>query len=353
MELASLETAIEKSLQYYKRAAGKPPARMGDAVVCVEDLQDSLIALREILRSDEAPEVRQARIRETFDVYRSIGSDGKNAVLFTGYFESGLKGSLTKTEKYRYPVYKVPDDAIAVNLGKFGEKYKSEQLVGRVKNGELIPYYRRSEIDNQGLLEGRDLELVWVDDPVDLFFMHTQGSGKIELPDGSFLEVGYALKNGRPFQSVAPYMQKMGKINPQQISYKEIKKYLKEHPDELPEILGYNESYVFFRVVDGGPVGAIGEILMPGRSIATDPDLFPKGALAFMRARKPLLDKEGNVLSWIPFSRFVVSQDAGGAIKGAGRVDLFCGHGSEAEMLAGSLKEKGELYFLVKKKANR
>ena len=352
MDLASLEAAIEKSLQYYKRAAGKPSARMGDAVVGVEDLQDSLIALREILRSGEAAEVRQARIRETFDVYRSIGSDGKNTVLITGYFESGLKGSLTKTGEYRYPVYKVPDDAIAVNLGKFGEKYKSEQLVGRVKNGELVPYYSRNEIDNQGILAGRDLELAWVDDRVDLFFMHTQGSGKIELTDGRLLEVGYALKNGRPFQSVGPYMQKMGKINPQQISYKEIKKYLKEHPDELSEILGYNESYIFFRVVDGGPVGAIGEILTPGRSIATDPDLFPKGALAFMRARKPILDKEGNVESWIPYSRFVVSQDVGGVIKGAGRVDLFCGSGREAEMLAGSLKEGGELYFLVKKRAS-
>ncbi|MDO8944613.1 MAG: 3D domain-containing protein, partial [Desulfobacterales bacterium] len=113
------------------------------------------------------------------------------------------------------------------------------------------------------------------------------------------------------------------------------------------------ESYIFFRVVEGGPVGAIGEILTAGRSIATDPDLFPKGALAFIRMRKPVLDAEGNVQSWIPYSRFVVSQDTGGAIKGAGRVDLFCGHGREAEMLAGSLKERGELYFLVKKRANK
>ena len=352
MDLESLETAVEKSLQYYKRAPGKGPVRMDDTWVSVKDLQDSLITLREILRSGETAEVRQTRIRETFDVYQSTGSDGKNSVLFTGYFESGLKGSLTKTEEYRYPVYKAPDDAIAVNLGKFGEKYKSEQLVGRVKNGELVPYYSRNEIDNQGTLVGRDLELAWVDDPVDLFFMHTQGSGKIELTDGRLLEVGYALKNGRPFRSVGLYMQKMGKINPQQISYKEIKRYLKEHPDELQEILRYNESYVFFRVVDGGPVGAIGEILTPGRSIATDPDLFPKGALAFMRTRKPILDKEGNVESWIPYSRFVVSQDVGGVIKGAGRVDLFCGSGREAEMLAGSLKERGELYFLVKKRAD-
>ena len=353
MDLKSLETAVEKSIQYYKRSAGKGPVRMDDSWVSVKDLQDSLIALREILRSSDTTEARQAKIREAFDVYQSTGSDGKNAVLFTGYFESLLKGSLTKTDQYRYPIYRVPDDAMIINLSKFGDRYKNEQVVGRIKNGELVPYYSRGEIEDQGSLNGRGLELAWVDDRVDLFFMHTQGSGKIELTDGSLLQVGYASRNGRPFQSISPYMLKTGKITPQETSYREIKKYLKEHPDELSEILGYNENFIFFRVVKEGPVGAIEEVLTPGRSIATDPDLFPKGALAFMRSRKPVLDQEGNVLSWIPFSRFVISQDIGSAIKGAGRVDLFCGSGREAEMLAGSLKERGELYFLVRKKANR
>jgi membrane-bound lytic murein transglycosylase A len=352
MDLESLDAAVEKSLQYYKRAAGRASVRMEESRITMKDLQDSLIALREILRSNDPAEVRQERIRETFDIYQSTGSDGKNTVLFTGYFESSLKGALQKTGEYRYPIYRIPDDAVAVNLSKFNEKYKSEQLVGRVKGGELLPYYSRNEIDQQGVLNGRDLELAWVDDRIDLFMMHTQGSGKIELTDGRLLQVGYALKNGRPFQSIGNYLLKTGRIVPQQLSYKEIKRYLREHPDELPEILGSNESYVFFRIVDGGPIGAIGEILTPGRSIATDPDLFPKGALAFIRTRKPVLDAEGNVESWIPYSRFVVSQDTGGAIKGAGRVDLFCGHGREAEMLAGSLKERGELYFLVKKQAN-
>ena len=350
MDLESLETAVEKSLQYYKRAGGKGPVRMDDTWVSIKDLQDSLIALREILRCGETAEVKQTRIRETFDVYQSTGSDGGNTVLFTGYFESIMKGSRKRTERFKYPVYRAPADAIAVNLGRFGEKYKNEQLIGRVKNGEFIPYYTRGEIEEHGSLARRDLELAWVDDRVDLFFLHTQGSGKIELTDGKLLQIGYALKNGRPFQSVSPYLLKMGKITPQENSYKEIKRYLKEHPEELSEILGHNESYIFFRIVKEGPVGAIEEILTPGRSIATDPDVFPKGALAFMRARKPILDKEGNVESWIPFSRFVVSQDVGGLIKGAGRVDLFCGSGGEAEMLAGSLKEKGELYFLVKKR---
>ncbi|MCL5808010.1 MAG: MltA domain-containing protein, partial [Deltaproteobacteria bacterium] len=245
-----------------------------------------------------------------------------------------------------------PSDAVVVNLWTFNEKYPGEQLIGRLKNGELIPYYSRSEIEDLGSLADRNLEIAWVDDRINLFFLHTQGSGKIKLPDGKLLQIGYALKNGRPFQSLGRFLMDTGKINPQEISYQAIKRYLREHPEDLSEILGHNESFIFFREVKEGPVGSLGEILTAGRSIATDAAVFPKGALAFIRARKPILDREGNVESWIPFSRFVVSQDAGGMIKGAGRVDLFCGSGDEAEMLAGSLKERGELYFLVKKRTN-
>ncbi len=352
MDLASLEKAMEKSLQYYSRAAGNGPRRMDDTFVTVRELRESLLALREILRRDESDEAKQVRIRETFDVYQSTGLDGKNTVLFTGYFEPIMRGSLKKTEKYRYPVYKAPDDAVVVNLGKFAEKYQNEQLVGRVKNGELVSYYSRSEIEDLGSLAGRNLEIAWVDDRIGLFFLHTQGSGKIRLPDGTLLQIGYALKNGRPFQSLSRFLVDTGRISPQEISYQSIKRYLREHPEDLSEILGHNESFMFFREVTEGPVGSLGAILTAGRSIATDAAVFPRGALAFMRARKPTLDKDGNVESWTPFSRFVISQDAGGVIKGPGRVDLFCGSGDEAEMLAGSLTERGELYFLVKKRPN-
>ncbi|MHB9099613.1 MAG: murein transglycosylase A [Syntrophales bacterium] len=352
MDLASLEAAMEKSIEYYSRAAGNGPHRMDDTFVTVRELRESLLALREILQRDESDEAKQARIRETFDVYQSTGLDGKNTVLFTGYFEPIMSGSLIKTEKYRYPVYKAPDDAVVVNLGKFLGKYQHEQLVGRVKNGELVSYYSRSEIEDLGSLAGRNLEIAWVDDRIGLFFLHTQGSGKIRLPDGRLLQIGYALKNGRPFQSLSRFMVDTGRISPREISYQSIKRYLREHPEELSEILGHNESFIFFREVAEGPVGSLGAVLTAGRSIATDAAVFPRGALAFMRARKPKLDKDGNVESWTPFSRFVISQDAGGMIKGPGRVDLFCGSGDEAEMLAGSLTERGELYFLVKKRPN-
>lgn len=352
MDLVSLEAAMDKSLDYYSRAAGSGPRRMDDSFVTVRELRESLLALREILRCDESDGAKQERIREAFDVYQSTGLDGKNTVLFTGYFEPIMNGSPVRTERYRYPVYRAPDDAVVVNLGRFAEKYQHEMLVGRVKNGELVSYYSRGEIEELGTLANRNLEIAWVDDRIGLFFLHTQGSGKIRLPDGRLLQIGYALKNGRPFKSLSRFLVDTGRISPKEISYQSIKRYLREHPEELSEILGHNESFIFFREVTEGPVGSLGAVLTAGRSIATDAAVFPRGALAFMRARKPKLDRNGNAESWTPFSRFVISQDAGGMIKGPGRVDLFCGSGEDAEMLAGSLTERGELYFLVKKRAN-
>ena len=141
-----------------------------------------------------------------------------------------------------------------------------------------------------------------------------------------------------------------GRISREDVSLGSIRKYLNDHPEEVSDILNYNESYVFFRVVEKGPVGCLGVPVTSGRSIATDSKLYPKGALAFIRTKKPLLDENGNIKSWVSFSRFVLNQDTGGAIKGPGRVDLFCGKGSYAEIMAGSLKEEGEMYFLVKKR---
>jgi membrane-bound lytic murein transglycosylase A len=212
---------------------------------------------------------------------------------------------------------------------------KNETKISRMKNGEAVPYYTRREIDVEGVLKGRGLELAWVADPVELFTLHIQGSGKIKLEDGRILTVSYAQNNGRPFRI---------------ITYRTVKNFLKSKKEqELFEILSYNERYIFFRFVDKEPLGSLGQPVTPDRSIATDPDYFPQGALALIRLRKPVFDAEGNIKERVPFSRFVLNQDKGSAIKGPGRVDLFCGFGANAQSTAGSLKEKGELYFLIKK----
>ncbi len=349
MDKQSLLNAIDENIKYCGKITQRVQYRIGESFFGAEDLYESLIALREILGQDRPKDQIQWLIEENFNLYLSAGYAGTDSTLFTGYYEPVMRGSVTRTERFKYPIYRVPEDVLRIKLERFGSEFGKRELVGRVENGEVLPYYSRSQIDQYNVLEGRGLEIIWVDDPVELFFLHIQGSGRIELENGETRCVGYALKNGRSYRSIGSYMLRKGKITSGDNNHQRIKTYLKTHPDECSEIFGWNESYVFFQFVEEGPVGAIGAILTPGRSIAVDPSAFPLGAPAFIQTRKPTIDKGGRIVSWEPFSRFVVSQDTGGAIKGAGRVDLFCGRGPEAEMLAGSIREDGKLYFLLKK----
>jgi membrane-bound lytic murein transglycosylase A len=353
MDRESLARAVRKSLEYYTRLPERTTYRMDDKRFTVRDMKESLEAFLEIVESGDSPSAIEKRVQETFDVYKASGSAPSGRVLFTGYYEPVLKGSLEKTAQYHYPIYRRPDDSVVVQLGKFREKYRNERLVGRVENGELLPYFTREEIDGAGVLENKGLEIAWFADPVDIFFLHIQGSGMICLPAGKCFQVSYAQSNGRAYRSIGKLLIDSGKATRENLSMQGIKKYLREHPEEAQEIINYNESYVFFRIVEEGPVGSIGVALTGGRSIATDQTIFPRGALAFIKSRKPVIGPGGDIRSWVPFSRFVLNQDAGGAITGPGRVDLFCGRGREAEIMAGHLKEEGELYFLVLKKVKK
>jgi membrane-bound lytic murein transglycosylase A len=353
LDRESLARAIRKSLEYYARLPERTTYRMGDQRFTVRDMKESLEAFLAIVENGDSPSAIERKVRQTFDIYKASGSAPSGRVLFTGYYEPLLKGSLEKTDPYRYPIYRKPDDSVVVQLGKFREKYRNERLVGRVENGELLPYFTREEIDGVGVLENKGLEIAWFADPVDIFFLHIQGSGMICLPDGKCFQVSYAQSNGRAYRSIGKLLIDSGKATRENLSMQGIKKYLREHPEEVEEILNYNESYVFFRKVGEGPVGSIGVALTGGRSIATDQTIFPRGALAFIMSKKPIIGPDGDIRSWVPFSRFVLNQDTGGAITGPGRVDLFWGRGREAEIAAGHLKEEGELYFLVLKKAKK
>jgi len=329
LDFASLELAIDRSVQYYEGSGRNSVYRMADKLIGAKQLKESLLAFRQIIRNGASNEEKKNQIRHEFDIYRAAGDDEYGGVLFTGYYEPLLEGSLAPTDKYKYPLYKPPPDLVMKAISK------NETKISRMKNGEAVPYYTRREIDVEGVLKGMGLELLWVADPIELFTLHIQGSGKIKLEDGRILTVSYAQNNGRPFRV---------------INNRTVKNYLKSKPEqELFEILSYNERYIFFRFVNKEPIGSLGQPVTPDRSIATDPDYFPEGALAFIRLRKLLFDAEGNIIQRVPFSRFVLNQDKGSAIKGPGRVDLFCGFGANAQSTAGSLKEKGELYFLIKK----
>jgi len=352
LDRKSLETAISGSIQYYDRIPDARTFNFGNSTYTAGELKESLLSFLEIIRSAASGEIREKRIRDAFDVYKSADRSENAEAFFTGYYEPVLEGSLKRTARYRYPIYRKPDDSIVIDLGRFKGKFESEQIVVRLENGEIVPYFSRKDIDEKGCLKDRGLEIAWVADPVDIFFLHIQGSGIISLSDGSLVQVGYAGSNGRPYRSIGKRLIDEGKFFRGDVSLSSIKGYLREHPEEMSDILNHNESYVFFRIAENGPVGCLGVTLTSGRSIATDSRLYPKGALAFVRTKKPLLDSDGNIKAWVPFSRFVLNQDTGGAITGPGRVDIFCGRGKKAEITAGHLKEEGELYFLVKKVSN-
>jgi membrane-bound lytic murein transglycosylase A len=333
LDLASLDVAVGRSLAFLDKNSGAG-FRFGDVIYTAADVRESLLAFREIIRSSDPTELKMKRIGASFDIYKALGTDGAGAVVFTGYYEPVLNGSLTETERFRYPLYKPPPDLMAATRGAASPP----------------AYLSRAEIDGKKALADRGLEIAWVDDPVALFSLHIQGSGMIRLPDGRVIQVSFARSNGRPFRGIGKHMVEKGILSRQDLSDQTIKTYLRNHPDEQADIFNHNERYIFFRVVDNGPVGALGVTVTGGRTIAIDPGIYPNGAISFIRLRKPVFSENGGRNGWVPFSRFVLAQDAGAAIKGPGRIDLFCGGGDDAERIAGSLKEKGELYFLMKKK---
>jgi len=334
LDQASLEAAIERSIHYYEKAGRNKVYRISNRQVDAKQLKETLTAFRSVLRDANGNADLRKKIAAEFNLYQVSGPAG---VLFTGYYEPLLEGSLSRTDRYKYPLYRVPPDLI-----------KKEGRVGRMKNGKLIPYYSRREIDIDGVLKDKNLELVWVADPVELFSLHIQGSGRIKLENGNILKVGFAQTNDRPFSSVTKFMLEGGKINSSEASYRH--EFLRGKSDrEIYEVLSHNERYTFFRILDKDPVGSLGEPVTPGRTIATDPDFFPEGALAFIRLPKSAASNGGNGRGKNGFSRFVLSQDKGKAIEGPGRVDLFCGFGEQAEYTAGTLKERGDLYLLLKK----
>ena len=349
MPYSSLETAIDQSLDYLKRLDPSTSFRFGPDTFTASHLAKSMAVFHELITESPSTDKLRQAIETSFWVYSSVGHDGQGKVLFTGYYEPVLQGRLHPSPDYPYPVYRKPDDWVSVDLGLFNPKYAGERLIGRYANQTIVPCFSREDIDTKGHLRQKGCELLWVSDRVDLFFLHIQGSGRVLLDDGTALHVHYDCSNGRPYRSVGRLLIDEGSISEDEISMQRIRAYLKNHPEETEHVFNHNESYVFFRLVDQGPIGAIEVPLTPGRSVATDQRLFPKAALAFIQTDKPSVNQDGTIRSWKPFGRFVLNQDTGGAIRGPGRVDLFWGTGPYAETAAGHMKHQGTLYFLVLK----
>lgn len=346
----SLRQAALRSLHYLERLPGTKSFSFGEDIYGRDEVIESVKTFIEIIDTSTTPEDFARLVKENFSFYQSGGVDGRGKVLFTGYYVPVLRGSRACTGKYTYPLYRRPDDMLCVNLRDFGPDYPQKTLVGRPSQGRLVPYYTRGEIDYQGMLRGRGLELLYLADPVDVFFLHIQGSGRIELEDGQAIFARYQAANGRPYRSIGRLLIDEGKMDYSEVSLFSLKDYLQKYPEERERILCYNQSYVFFELSEAGARGCLGEILTAGRSLATDSRLFPPGAVALIMAEKPVLDGNGNIERWENFIRFVLNQDTGGAIKGPGRADIFWGSGHYAQIAAGNLKHTGRLFFLAKKR---
>ncbi|MBN2417850.1 MAG: MltA domain-containing protein, partial [Deltaproteobacteria bacterium] len=306
-------------------------------------------ALLDILKDTKGQSEIRKKIKKNFMLYRAAGRVGKKGVLFTGYFEPTYNARTAPDHEYRFPVYRLPEDLIKIDLSLFKDKYKGESIIARIEEKQVLPYYTRMEIEKDKILENKTLEIAWLKDPVDVAFLHIQGSGRLRMEAGDFLSVGYHSSNGRPYQSIGKYLIENEFMTKEEMSMQGIREYLSSHPDMISDTLNYNPSYIFFRVLENGPLGNIGVPLTPGRSIALDSRLFPKGALCFISSEKPVEDSSGNIEKWEKFSRFIINQDTGGAITGAGRADIFWGNGRYAELAAGHMKHDGELFVLIKR----
>jgi membrane-bound lytic murein transglycosylase A len=265
-------------------------------------------------------------------------------LLVTGYYEPELRASRERSARFRYPVYRTPSDLVDVDLGQFCSTCSGRTAHGRVHDGKLVPYYSRAEID-AGALDGGNAELAWLDDPVEAFFLHVQGSAVLRFDDGVHMQISYSSSNGRPYTSIGRLLVEQGKLARDAVSLPALKDYLRAHPDEQAAIMAANQRYIFFRTVAAGPVGSLGVPLTGGRSIAADAGVYPPGAPVFLRiARRDPPAANGAPTA---VQRFAVIQDAGTAITGPGRVDVFWGTGATAEAIAGDMRNPGELYLVL------
>ena len=288
-----------------------------------------------------------ARLRafyeEWFTPYQLLNPDGSEQGMITGYYEPLLKGSRSKTLRFRYPLYAAPNDLLTIDLGGVYPQLKDLRLRGRLQGKRIVPYYNRAEIDaGAGAFMGN--ELFWVENPIELFILQIQGSGRIELPDGKQVKVGYADQNGYPYVSIGKKLVEAGELKLEEASMQGIKGWAEKNPDKINRLLEQNPSYVFLRELPdslSAPLGALGVPLTNEYSIAVDPRTIPLGAPVFLATTYPN--------DSAPLNRLMLAQDTGGAIKGAVRADFFWGFGEFAGAQAGKMKQQGRLWVLFPK----
>ena len=312
-----------------------------------QSLWQASCAAAEAIDPHDGPAIRRF-FEANFTPYRVRGSDGGGQGLVTGYYEPLLTGSRTPGAEFPTPLYAPPDDLLVVELADLYPELKGKRVRARLDGRRVVPYWDRAEID-AGKADTAGKAIVYVSDPVDAFFLQIQGSGRVQLADGTVMRVGYADQNGHPFRSVARVLIDRGEMTADSASMQSIREWGRRHPDQLPALLDDDPSYVFFREVPppapgsleseiDGPIGSLGVPLLAGRAIAVDPRALPLGAPMYIATTEPQSDT--------PLSRLVMAQDTGGAIRGSVRADFFWGFGADAGDRAGRMRQQGELWLL-------
>jgi peptidoglycan lytic transglycosylase A len=284
-----------------------------------------------------------------FSPWRVTAADGGDTGLITGYYEPLLNGSRIRSDRHRVPLYAAPDDLLTIDLTELYPDLKDRRLRGRVQGRKVIPYWTRADIEN-GKGPPAMKELVYVDDPVEAFFLQIQGSGRVRLAEGGVVRVGYADQNGHPFRSIGRILIDRGELTADRASMQGIKEWGRRNPDKLMPLLDENPSYVFFREVPpplpgtpeaeiDGPIGTLGIPLLRERTLAVDTRSVPLGAPVFLATTYPLSSR--------PLNRLMMAQDTGGAIRGAVRADFFWGFGEEAAREAGRMKQPLKMWVLL------
>jgi membrane-bound lytic murein transglycosylase A len=335
LNLTDLRQAIDNSRDYLRKPSSE--AFFPVSGITHAKALESLDAFAELLDSGLRGQELNLAIRNRFDVYMSIGCDDNGTVLFTGYYTPIFNGSLTHTEKFKYPLYKQPDDLV---------KEPDGEIRGRkLPDGTITPYPPRAVIEDSMMLRGK--EIAWLSDPFEAYIAHVQGSAKLRLPDGKITTVGYAASNGLEYESVAQVLVRDGKISGDKISLSAMIDYFKRYKDQVKMYIRRNPRFVFFKKDGGPPLGCLNEPVTTLRSIATDKTIFPRASLTFISTTLP--QAVGSTVVNQLYSGFALDQDAGGAIRAPGRCDVYMGVGETAGKLAGQTYQEGRLYYLFLK----
>ena len=338
---ASLSSALRESQEYFQKPSSKEwfPYRTSDREITHADMVGTIDGLLAVIAASHDAREFNSWCRRAFDVYKSRGWDGSGEVLFTAYCEPVFDGRLQEDGEFRYPLYRAPKDLV--------KDEKTGKCLGRRNaSGGIDPYPDRAELMASGVLRG--LEIAWLRDPFECYIAQVQGSARVNLPDGRQLCLGYAAKNAHDYIPIAKILIKEGKIRRDELNLARLQTYFRNHPGEIDRVLPMNPSFVFFTEREPGPYGSLGTRVTPYHTLATDKDVFPRGGPCIAVTRLPREVVRGKAVTRRR-ALFALDQDRGGAIRSAGRADIFIGTGDEAEELAGYTMEEGRLFYLFLK----